>query len=138
MTDLGQVLGELGFAPQLGPSTTLDVQKLRKRLLEIERQNTRFAMLLLAMIGVLFVLGLVMLIILASEPAKYVGAGLSGLSLTGLLYVLRDTWRTKVQIDLLLILAGTLDPSVMQSVLKSLFDGLGKASMSSSPQLSSS
>jgi len=41
-----------------------------------------------------------------------------------LLCFLRHSWRTKVQADTLLVLAATLEPRVVRSVVKAFLDGL--------------
>jgi len=51
-------------------------------------------------------------------------------SLPFLLHFLRDSWRTKVQTDTLLVLAATLDPGAVRAVLKAFVAGVTAAGAS--------
>ena len=79
--------------------------------------------MLVAIICVLFIFQIVLFIVWASQPVKAAAvASASGVSLPFLLYFLRDSWRTKVQADTLLAIVTSLDPAVVQSVVKAFLD----------------
>ena len=103
----------------LGSKDGLDVRRVQRALEEITRRNGRIFAVLVAMISALFLLCIAALIWWSSDPAKAAALiSASGISLPFLLRFMRDSWRTKVQTDTLLVLASTLEPGAVRQVLK--------------------
>jgi hypothetical protein len=115
--------------PALGRSAAFNVEAARSALIRAAVSNNRVFLLLVAMICVLFVFEIVLFVVWASQPLKAAAvASASGVTLPFLLYFLRDSWRAKVQADTLLALATSLDPAIVQSVIKVFLDS-AKASL---------
>ena len=111
--------------PELGRAKRLDVDAAKKALARAAANSSQVFWVLVAMICVLFVFEIVLFIVWASQPLKAAAvASASGVTLPFLLYFLRDSWRVKVQADTLLALATSLDPAVVQSVVKAFLDGV--------------
>jgi hypothetical protein len=111
--------------PNLGRSRSIDVAATRTALQRAATSGNQVFWILVAMICVLFVLELVLFVVWADQPGRAATvATASGVSLPFLLYFLRDSWRTKVQADTLLALAGSLDPAILQSVVKAFVEGV--------------
>src|SRR5262245_24696387 len=125
--------------PVLGRSTALDLEAARDVLRRAAASSNQVFWILVGMICILFVLEIGLFLTLASQPVKAVAAaGASGITLPFLLYFLRDSWRAKVQADTLLALATSLDPAIVQSVIKAFLDSVKPSRVSTAPSLTRS
>ena len=126
MNELSRVLAALfpPDAPVLGKEKT-DVSVVQEALAGVAKRNGYIFAVLIAMIGILFVVDVSAVIWWSSQPSRAAAMiASSGITLPFLLYFLRDSWRTKVQADTLLVLVATLEPRVVRSVVKAFLDGL--------------
>jgi hypothetical protein len=117
--------------PALGAVKALDVRAMEAALGRVARNSDRTFRLLEMMVCALFVLDVAAFVVWASQPARAAAlTAASGVTLPFLLYFLRDSWRTKVQADTLLVLAASLDPAVVQSIVRAFIDGMQKGDRS--------
>jgi hypothetical protein len=120
---LNDLLDDAG--PTLGRASAIDPRRIERALSAVARRAGVVFAILVGMVGVLFVLDIVVLAMWSTQPARAAALiGASGVSLPFLLYFMRDLWRSKVQAEMMLVLAGTLDPVIVNSVLRGFRDGL--------------
>jgi hypothetical protein len=125
MSDLRTALDRFVSAgPAMGPAPA-EVQQLRDDLAAIIRRNTRFFLVPFLGYAVLLVLVVVGFVVWRSEPVK-VGAilAVAGVSIPFLIRGMQSMWSTKVQSEMLLALASTLDPGVLGAIAKTLLKNL--------------
>lgn len=106
--------------PAMGPAPA-PVQQLRDDLAAIIRRNTRFFLVPFLSYAALLLLAVVGVVMWRNEPLK-MGAILTaaGVSIPFLIRGMQSMWSAKVQSELLLALASTLDPAVLGGIIKTL------------------
>jgi hypothetical protein len=125
MTNLPEALSRFVSAgPAMGPDAN-DVQRLRDDLAAIITRNTKFFLIPFVSYAALLMLVVAGFIIWRSEPVKVGGIlGAAGISIPFLLRGMQSMWRAKVQAEMLLALASTLDPAVLGSIAKTLLKNI--------------
>lgn len=125
MTNLPEALSRFVSAgPAMGPDAN-DVQRLRDDLAAIIGRNTKFFLIPFVSYAILLMLVVAGFVTWRSEPAKIGGIlGVAGISIPFLLRGMQSMWSAKVQAEMLLALASTLDPAVVGSIAKTLLKNI--------------
>jgi hypothetical protein len=125
MTNLPEVLSRFVSAgPAMGPDAN-DVQRLRDDLAAVIRRSTTFFLIPFVSYAILLMLVVAGFIIWRSEPIKIGGIlGVAGISIPFLIRGIQSMWCAKLQAEMLLALAATLDPAVLGSIAKTLLKNI--------------
>jgi hypothetical protein len=120
MMNLAEVLARhVDVGPKAGRASAPDNAQLRADLEQVRREGAKVFWIWVGAILVLFVLSLVVFAVWVRNPWEAAGVlAAAGLSIPKLLQQLQKAWEQKVQADTLLVLAATMDPQVMKSVLR--------------------
>jgi hypothetical protein len=112
---LGGIEAEARVVPA-GPP--LNVEKLKRDLSAVSKNNTKYFIICVIMVLVLFVISIIVVLTNLNKPdiIKVVMAAF-GISCAGLITMMIKLWREKSNIELLIILAINMDLDTLKTVV---------------------
>ena len=117
MSSFERALREYVDVVTLGPGPRTDV--LRRRLRDIQRQNARYFVIPVVMLGASFAVAMKLIVYSATGTAPAVGiASLFGVSVVGMIRLMLSFWREKVATELLIELSEIDEAALRKLVAK--------------------
>jgi hypothetical protein len=135
MAGLGDVLEQYVDCPSVPPGTLgydeaqsdtvgrtrkkgLDKEKLKSDLEAIKRDNTRYFLVCVVMVGSLFLASIAIVLANLNNPGWVkVAMGGFGASAAGLITVMTNLWRTKSSTEVLLLLIPGMDADALKTII---------------------
>jgi hypothetical protein len=124
--------------PELGGRPNFDVERFRADLDRVRLNSARMFWIWVGAVLVIFTLALLIFVLWVRTPWQAAGVlAAAGVSIPNLIRQLQTAWEQKVQADTLLAFAGTLDPAIMNSIVRAFlrrFTAMPNARSASNPQ----
>jgi len=105
----------------LGSETEIEPNILRNELRQLRKRINSHYWFSVAMVGLVFIIGLVVLLTYIKEPSHAAAIfGAMGISVSGAVEYMRRLWKEMSQINLVIILASELDTEKISAIVEAL------------------